>query len=210
MSGPFAKTTFGPPAPTGQDGDKGALLADVASGIVDMVDQDGNTHGLETTLLLLQAQTALTTITTAQNLFSKALKAGALNKSGRTLRITGTVIFTTTNATQFTIALTLGGVTLVSIQSAIGAAAITNGQISFELIVSVAATGSNGTLEAHGLLNCQLSGTLSTALPQYADQNTAVSSAVNLTSALTLACTIAASASVSSAQVRQVLVEVIN
>ena len=83
MSGAFAKTTFGPPAPGTTDTDKGALIADVQTPAVEMVDSQGNTHGMESTLLLLQAQTALTTITTAQTLFTLALLAGALNKTNR-------------------------------------------------------------------------------------------------------------------------------
>lgn len=211
MSGPFAKATFGPPAPGTTDTNKGALIADIQTPAVEMVDTQGNTHGVESTLLLLQAQTALATITTAQTLMSLAFLAGALNKTNRTLRISGTIIYTTTS-TSFTvsIAIKLGTVTLCTITSATITNAQTNGQLSFEYIVSVAATGSSGTLESHGELTVQGGSTLGAAVAQYADQNTAVSSAVNLTSALTLVATIAASASMSSAQLRQGLIEVIN
>jgi hypothetical protein len=211
MSGPFAKATFGPPAPGTTDTNKGALIADIQTPAVEMVDTAGNTHGVESTLLLLQAQTALATITTAQTLMSLAFLAGALNKTNRTLRISGTIIYTTTS-TSFTvsIAIKLGTVTLCTITSATITNAQTNGQLSFEYIVSVAATGSSGTLESHGELTVQGGSTLGAAVAQYADQNTAVSSAVNLTSALTLVATIAASASMSSAQLRQGLIEVIN
>jgi hypothetical protein len=210
MSGAFAKTTFGPPAPGTTDTDKGALIADVQNAIAEMVDSSGNTHGLETTLLLLQAQTALATITTAQTLFSLALLAGALNKTNRTLRISGTIIFTVSTGTPTcTIAVKLGTVTLFTITTA-ALAASTNGQLSFEVLVSVASTGSSGTLEAHGEVTAQLSTALGTAMAQYADQSVAVSSAVNLTSALTLAATIAASTTMAAAQVRQALIEVVN
>ena len=217
MSGPFAKTTFGPPAPGTTDTNKGALIADVQEGVVEIVDMQGNTHGVESTLLLLQAQTALTTITTAQTLMSLALLAGALNKTNRTLIISGTVIFTNfANASnQITIALKLGAVTLCTISTAASiAASVTNGQLTFCFTFSVASVGSSGTLEAHGAVVAQLSTTLGTALPQYGDQNTALSSAVNLTSALTLAVTIAEGGSGSgefaSAQLRQGQIEVVN
>ena len=213
----FAKATFGPPAPGTTDTNKGALIADIQTPAVEMVDTAGNTHGVESTLLLLQAQTALTTITTAQNLFTLAFLAGALNKTNRTLRISGTAIFTNSaNASNgIAIALKLGTVTLATISTALSiASAVTNGQLAFEFVISVATSGSSGTLEAHGELAAQLSTSLGTALAQYADQNTAVSSAVNLTSALTLAVTIAEAASgtgaISSAQLRQGVVEIIN
>ena len=59
----FAKATFGPPAPGTTDTNKGALIADIQTPAVEMVDAQGNTHGVESTLLLLQAQTALAVIT---------------------------------------------------------------------------------------------------------------------------------------------------
>lgn len=213
MSGPFARTVLGPAAPTGLDTNKGALIADVQNGVPEIVDLNGNSHGIETMLLQLLAQTALTTITTAQNLFSQTLPAGALNKIGRMLRITGSIVFTTASANTPTIAiaLKLGTVTLCTITSAAVAASTTNGQLQFEIIVQVATAGSSGTIESHGELLAQLSATLGTALAAYADQNTAVSSAVNLTSSLALSATITASGgTVSSATLRQLTVEVIN
>jgi hypothetical protein len=206
----FSKTTFGPPAPGTTDTNKGSLIADVQQGVVEMVDMAGNTHGLETTLSALQAQTALTTITTAQTLFTLALLAGALNKKNRTLRISGTMIFTVSTGTPTAaIAIKLGSVTLATITTA-ALAASTNGQLSYEFFVSVVSTGATGTLEAHGNVTAQLATALGTAVAQYADQNTAVSSAVDLTSALSLVGTIVGSTTIASAQLRQSLIEVIN
>src|SRR5271166_1526699 len=212
MSGPFAKTTFGPPAPGTTDTNKGALIADVQEGVVEMVDTSGNTHGIETTLLLLQAQTALTAITTAQNLFTLALLAGALNKSNRTLRIRGMVIFASSGSVAITIALKLGTVTLITIPTAAISASASNAQLYFDFLVSVATTGSSGTLEAHGTVSAQLGATNTAVISApYGDTNTAVSSAVNLTSALTLAATIAAaSGGITSAQLRLASAEVIH
>ena len=210
MSGPFAKTTFGPPAPGTTDPNKGALIADIQNGVAEMVDSSGNTHGLETTLLLLQAQTALTTLTTAQTMFTLALLAGALNKTNRALRISGTGVFTTAGTPTIAVAIKLGTVTLCTITSVAIANAVTNGQFGFEFILSVATSGSSGTLEAHGTLWVQGGSSLSVAVPAYLDQNTAVSSAVNLTSALNLVATLAASTTVSTATLRQALIEVIN
>jgi len=210
MSGAFAKTTFGPPAPGTTDTNKGALIADVQEGVIEMVDTSGNTHGLESTQTLLQAQTALATITTAQTLFTIAFLAGALNKTNRALRISGTIIFTVSAGTPTTtIAIKLGTVTLFTITTA-ALAASTGGQLKFEVLISVAATGSSGTLEAHGSVKAQLSTSLGTAIAEYLDQNTAVTSAVNLTAALNLVASIAASTTMASAQLRQGLVEWVN
>src|SRR5271165_1447823 len=209
MSGPFAKTTFGPPAPGTTDTNKGALIADVQEGVVEMVDTQGNTHGLRTTLSLLQAQTALATITTAQTLFTLALLAGALNKTSRTLRVTGTVIFTIgTGTPTTTIVLKLGTVTLATIVTG-NLQAVTAGQLNFDFLISVATAGSGGTLEVHGSVKAQLGATTAVAIAEYLDVNAAVSSAVNLTSALNLVATIAASTTMASAQLRQLLVEVV-
>ena len=206
----FAKATFGPPAPGTTDTNKGALIADIQTPAVEMVDAQGNTHGVESTLLLLQAQTALTTITTAQTLMSLAFLAGALNKTNRTLRVSGTVIFTVSTGTPAaTIVIKLGTVTLFTVATA-NLAASTGGQLTFEALISVAASGSSGTLEAHGEVCAQLSTALGTAVAQYLDQSTAVSSAVNLTSALTLTVTIASATTMASAQLRQGLVELVN
>lgn len=210
MSGPFGKTTFGPPAPTGVDTDKGYLIADVQNGVLDFVDTLGNCHGIETMLALLLAQTALTNVTTAQNLFSKALPANALSKLGRTILITGTAIFTTANAATITIAIVIGGVTVCTVTTATTAAAITNGQIQFTFTISTNALGAAGNVEAHGSISAQLAAALGTALPFYADQNTAVSGAINLTQPANLVATIACSAAVASVQLRQCSIEIIN
>ncbi len=210
MSGAFAKTTFGPPAPGTTDTDKGALIADVQTPAVEMVDTQGNTHGIESTLLLLQAQTALATITTAQNLFTLAFLAGALNKTNRAIRVSCTLVFTVSTGTPtVAIAIKLGTVTLATITSA-ALQAVTNGQVAFEFLISVASTGSSGTLETHGEISVQLGATNTPAMAQYNDINTAVSSAVNLTSALTLAATIVGSTTIAAATVRQALVELVN
>ena len=178
MSGPFAKTSFGPPAPGTTDTNKGALIADVQEGVVEMVDTQGNTHGLRTTLSLLQAQTALATITTAQTLFTLALLAGALNKTNRALRVKGTVIFTVSTGTPTTtIILKLGTVTLATIVTG-ALQAVTAGQLDFDFLISVATSGSSGTLEVHGSVKAQLGGTTAVAITEYLDVNAAVSSAV--------------------------------
>jgi hypothetical protein len=210
MSGPFAKTTFGPPAPGTTDTNKGALIADIQTPAIEMVDTAGNTHGMESTLLMLNAQTALATITTAQTLMSLALLAQALNKKTRTLRISGSLVFTVSSGTPtVAIAIKLGSVTLATITSA-ALQAVTNGQVFFEFLVSVVTTGASATLETHGNIVVQLGATNTPAVAQYNDINTAVSSAVDLTAAETLAVTIVGSTTIAAATLRQALVELIN
>lgn len=165
------------------------------------------------TLLQLPAQTALTAITTAQTMFSTKLAAGLLNVLGRTLRIRGSLVYSTTstNVATLTIAVKLGTVTLFTITTdASNTAASTNLPVEFELTIATAATGASGTLEVHGSVDANLGTAATAAVSRYLDGNAAVSSAVNLTSALTLAVTIAASAAVPSATLRQLVIEVIN
>lgn len=188
----FRPTTFGP------------------DGTLEKADLSGNKCELVTMLSLLAAQTPVTAITTAQTLASLAFLAGAFNKVGRTLRISGTIIFTVSTATPTTtIAIKLGTVTLLTITTA-ALAASTNGQLTFQALLSVVAAGSAGTVEGHGTVKAQLSTALGTAIAEYADQVTTPATGVNLTSALTLAVTIAASSTMASAQLRQGLVEVVN
>jgi len=187
----FKKNTFGP------------------SGELAKVDLGGNECSLETSLSLLPAQTALTAITTAQTLMSLAFLAGAFGKVGRALRVSGMVIFTVSTGTPTTtIAIKLGTVTLFTVTTA-ALAASTNGQLTFDCLLNVVATGSSGTVEAHGTVKAQLSTALGTAIAEYADQSVAVS-AVDLTKALTLAVSIAASTAMASAQLRQGFIEVVN
>jgi hypothetical protein len=214
MSDAFAKTTFGPPAPTGLDTNKHSLIADVKSGIVEMVDDAGVSHGIQTSLLVLLAQTALSNITTAQNLISQALNAGALNKLKRTIQVSGWVIYTSPGTTgiTLTIALKLGATTLCTITLPIGnTAARTNAPIQFQFVLEVAATGSAGTIESHGSIMADLNAAAGASITNILDANVAVSSAIDLTAAQTLAVTIAcAGVTLTSAQLRMAQIEVVN
>lgn len=207
----FSQITSGPATATGVNTNKESLVFDKLNGIVEAVPDSGTTLALECALAVLQAQTALTTITTAQNFISQALNKGVLNKKNRTLRISGIAIFTTVQTSYtVTIVLKLGSVTLATIVTPTITNAQTGGQLEFDFLVSVATSGSSGTLETHGGIEVQGGSALTAAIPRYADQNTAVSSAVDLTSALTLTVSIASSASMASAQLRQALIEVVN
>jgi len=211
MAGPFAQITQGPATATGNNTNKQALIFDRQNNIVDSVGDAGLAASLRAPLLVLPAQTALATITTAQNLVSKSLNAGVLNKLNRTIEIYGQIILTLTGTPTVTIAVTLGGVALVSITTAaFTTGGATNVPANFVFVLTTASTGSAGTMEAHGAVNANVSSSTTGPTAQYLDQVVAVSSAVNLTTALTLNVTIAASATVTSAQLRQFILEVVN
>jgi hypothetical protein len=214
MSGPFAKTSFGPPAPLGTDTNKGGLIADVQDGIVESVDNAGNTHGLASAFLILLAQTALTTITTAQNLISQAFLAQALNKKTRTLQITGALVYTSPGTTGITLTfvLKLGSVTLATVVLPTGnTAARTAAPIQFAFTVQVASTGASGTLEAHGSVTADLNAAAAADTTTCLDATTAVSSAVDLTAAETMTLSIACSGvTLTSATLRAAQIVIVN
>jgi hypothetical protein len=190
----------------------GALAVDPVSGALGVA-IPGKLQIAQTALAALVAQTPLTNITTAQNLFTKIFGAGLLNLVGRTLLVTGFGVYSSAGGSTptITIALTLGGVTLCTITSTpINTAANTNLQFQFQFQATVVSVGASATLECHGDVAINLSAnTPGSALSEFADQNTAVSSAVNLTAAATLAATIAASGTVSSATLRLASVELV-
>lgn len=207
----FSQITQGPATTTGINTSPQSLIFDRQNGIAESVDQNGNARALSTILSLLQAQTALTTITTAQNLISVTLNKNAFNKKNRTVRVRGFIAYTTVQ-TSFTttIALKLGAVTLLTITTPSITNAQTGAQMQFDFTLSVVSSGSAATIESHGEIGVQGGSAISAAVPRYQDQNVAVSSAVNLTSSLALAVTIAASAAIDSAQLRFATIEVLN
>jgi hypothetical protein len=191
--------------------DQKALVLDQTNGVL-YVSGAANNRKLMVAMgapLVLSAQTALTAITTAQTLLSFAFVAGALNVTGRKLRVKGVLIYSTTAANVATIsfAMTLGGVTLCTITTAAtNTAASANLPIHFEFETTVVTLGATATLESHGKVDANIGTAAASAIASYLDTNTAVSAAVNLTAATTLGVTIAASAAVPSAQLRSATV----
>lgn len=213
MSAPFAQITKGPATTTGNNTNPQALILDSASNIVESVGDNGKAQAHQTAILVLNAQTAITTVTTAQNLINQTLNRGVLNKQNRTLQISGSLVYTSpgTSTPKLTLAVALGAVSLCSIQTAsLSASASTNMPVQFFFTITVATTGASGTIEAHGCVNANISAnTPAAASASYLDTNTAVSSAVDLTSALALKLTAAADSAISSITLRQACVEVI-
>lgn len=210
----FAQQTTGPATATGENTNIGALIQDRANNITETVGEDGLAQALMSALYVLTAQTALTAITTAQNLFDETLGAQVLNKLARKLRIKGRIIYNSTGAAVATITLAVkfGGVAMVAITTAAtNTAASTGMPIEFEFTLTTVTTGTSGTIEAHGRVDANISAnTPAVAVATYLDTNVAVSSAVNLNIEQPLLVTIAASAAIPSAQLREMTVEVVN
>jgi hypothetical protein len=206
------RSTYGPPSANGVNAfDQKAIVLDQTNGVM-YSSGSANNRKLMAAMgapLVLPAQTALAAITTAQSLLSFIFGGGALNVTGRKLRVKGVLIYSTTIANVATIsfALTLGGVTLCTITTAAtNTAASANLPIHFEFELTVVTLGATATLESHGRVEANIGTAAAAAAAIYLDTNTAVSAAVNLTAAATLGVTIAASAAVPSAQLRSATV----
>lgn len=212
--GAFAQQTSGPATATGKNPNIGALIQDRTNNIVETVGVGGLAHALRKSQNIQGAQTALTTITTAQNLFTKLLNAQMLNKLNRLIKIEGWLIYTSpgTTAPVLSFAVILGGVTLCTITlAALSTTATTNGPIHFEFYALVASTGTSGTLETHGRVEANVAAnTPASDVDVYLDTNTAVSSAVNLNIASTLSVTLASTLTLTSAQLRMFKIDILN
>lgn len=156
--------------------------------------------------------TAQTTSTSTTIMASCPLAANIQNSYGKILHITGHGVFTATGTPTVTISAVEGGITPISIPGkAVTTGGQTNAQFTFDFYLTTSATGTSGTLEAHGLLYAQLaSAANSTALATYADTNTAASSAINLTAANTLTLNITGSSGVSASTLRDAQIVLMN
>lgn len=215
----FAQVTNGPNPTTGCQSAP-ALYVDQQDGIVALC---GTAHVLQTeqtAIAIFNAQTAVTSVTTAQTIASMSLGANLQNVVGRTLRLCGYGIYTSpgTTAPTLTFQLTEGGITPVAITTpAASTTASTNMpfQFCFDLTTASLSTpaspSTTGTLEAHGQVSVNLSAnTPAAAQTTVDDTNTAVSSALNLFTANTLVLQVAASSTITSVQLRQMTVELVN
>lgn len=194
--------------------DQAALVHDALNNILET---SGNSHvlqALQTAIAVLPAQVALAAITAAQNLISLALNAGVLNKLKRTITVSGSLIYTTPGTTTpvLTIALVIAGVTVCTISTAaLSATLSTNMPVQFMFEVSIASLGAAGTVEAHGNVTANISAnTPAAAATEYMDTNTAVSAAVNLLAATNLQVQVSANSVITSIQLRQATVQVVN
>lgn len=204
----FETISSGPSNASGQNpgAAPNGLALDKANNLVCSVGTAGTEQLLTAVIKTLQEQTALTAITTAQNLLSFTAPAFLLNRLNRTLRIKGRGIYTTPGTTTpaVTLAVNLDGTTsLVSIATAaLSGTASTNMPFEFEFTLSTAATGSAAaSLECHGKVACNISAnTPAAAVATYLDGNTAVVGTLNLQTQHVVNVTIAADSAVTSAQ----------
>lgn len=206
------RITYGPPSASGVNSfDQKAIVLDQTNGVL-YSSGAANNRKLMVAMgapLVLSAQPAATAITTAQGLLAFVFGAGALNVTGRKLRVKGRLIYSTTaaNVATISIALTLGGVTLCTITTAAtNTAASANLPIHFEFETTVVTLGATATMESHGRVDANIGTVAAAVASTYLDTNAAVSAAVNLTAAATLGVTIAASAAIPSAQLRSATV----
>lgn len=161
----------------------------------------------------LIAQPANATITTIQVMGTCPLAAGIQNVSGKAMRVTGHLVYTSGAQTgTMTISVLEGGITPIAVTSgAIITGGQTNAQAEFDYYITTAFTGAAGTLESHGNLKINLATAANgSALSTFQDQNTAVSSAINLTAANSLTINITMSSSTTSATLRDAQVWLLN
>jgi hypothetical protein len=207
----FAGITNGPPPTPANSGP--ALYTDQQNGVLYLASQSHVLTSQQTALGVFSAQTAVTSVTTAQNLATLSLNKNVQNVAGRTLRLCGYGIYTSPGSTAptLTLAVTEGGITPVTITTAaLSTTASTNMPFQFCFDLTTVATGASGTLEAHGQVSANISAnTPAAAMTTYDDTNTAVSSAVSLIGANTLALTVAASSTITSVQLRQMTIELV-
>jgi hypothetical protein len=156
------------------------------------------------------AQPALATITTIQTLATCPLTAGIQNSSGKVLRVTGHILFSTAGTPLVTISVLEGGITPIAVATPATTGSPTNGQLIPDYYLTTALTGATGTIESHGTLSAQVNTALGTDLPVYADQNTAASAAVNLTGQNNLTIAITCSTTCSAATLRDGQVWLLN
>lgn len=190
----------------------GAVWID-SQGVPSFSEVSGSTIRVSGALTVLNAQAPLTAVTTAQNLLSFSLPAGLLNVAAKTLRISGTGIFTNSSGStaNVTIASSVAAVSTSTVSTgATVVTGITNGQFEFDIMLQTATTGATGAINGHQTQSFQIATTLGSALAYYADQLTGNSSSVNLTTADTLLVTIASTQSLASVTLLQGLIEILN
>lgn len=174
--GSFAIITEGPPNATGSvpQGSPQGLALDKQNNIAGSIGLSGTLGTFQTRLLNLQQQAPLTAITTAQTMFSFASNSWLMNLIGRTLRVKGKLIYSTTsaNVATLTIALLAGTTTLCTITTAAtNTAASTNLPVEFEFDVKVVATGTGGALQSSGKVLANIGTTAAAAVAAYLDTN---------------------------------------
>lgn len=158
-------------------------------------------------------QSALTTVTTAQTMFSVSIPANALNVVGKVLKIEGEAMFSNGATTPaITITALLGSTTIFSCATAANANTNVSSPLLFNIAAAVTTAGSSAKVECHGtVLECYTAAWASGTLIQaFTDGSTGASSAFDSTGALTLTVKIAADAALTSVTPRLCIAQIIN
>jgi hypothetical protein len=171
---------------------------------------------VSTSLQVLPAQTAITTVSTIQvlnGLTAITVPAGALNAVGKTLRICGQFVFSNgATAPLLTLSLKFGSVVVAAPVSSANANTNSSSPALFCFLASTSATGASGTVEAHGYLQENVASAVAgAAAATFPDTVTAASSAIDLTAAVTVTLNLTVSSGpVTTATLRTASVEIIN
>lgn len=211
----FDFITQGPSGPSGGNLSAPGLGLDETNNILVSVGSGFQERSPQTIILGLGPQTALETITTAQNLINENLSSYLLNRTGRRLRVRGNGIYTSegTSTPTLTFELALGGTSVVSITTADASATASTDMpfaFDFEVLVVTPGNAADSSIEAHGKVACNITAnTPAAAVATYLDTNTAAVTDINLESELALTVSIAASAEITSAQLRNAAIEVL-
>jgi hypothetical protein len=139
--------------------------------------------------------TVAASVTTDQNLMSVSIPAGTLNRVGRSLRVWCAGVYSTPAAQTeiLTFKVKFGALTLISIPIPSQSFTATNNQFNITGYLTTQTGGATGVFESHGNLVIDLGVGNLVADSTFADQNTAVSSTIDLTAAQTLQITVSAS-----------------
>jgi hypothetical protein len=170
--------------------------------------------GQQITLSQQGIQTALTTVTTAQTMFTFTPGiAGLMNVANKHLRVSGHAFFSNGATTPaITISLKIGATTVASVVGAANANTNTNAPLEFQFDISTSTIGATGTDLAHGWMNdstaaAWASGTL---LAHFVDGSTAATSGYDHTANNAIAVQIAATAVLTSVTPMDVTYELVN
>jgi hypothetical protein len=165
-------------------------------------------------LKVLPAQTAITTVTTIQamNSTTVTIPANALNVAGKTLHVKGYFVFSNSATTPIvTITLKIGSVLMAAPVSTANVNSNSSSPAWFEFYAETVSTGASATLEAHGVLGMNVTdATNGHPLSVFSDYLAAVSSAVDLTSAQNITINMTSNATITTATLRQAVIEILN
>ena len=214
MSAPFAKISQGPPSTTGFVTSPDSLFLDRQNNVCGSSGDANDYNAFQTALQILQAQTALTNVTTAQTLYTWTPSAGFLNLAGRVLSLSGFGIYTFAGGSTPSITFTLkyGATTLATIVTGpLNTAASTNMPFDFQFIIGVATTGATGSMEVHGDVDINLSANTPAGVMSYfRDVNTAAIASLNLTTAQALTLQVSSGNAITSIQLRLSTLELLS